>query len=526
MRPIVSLKDEDIIAITLQPNNNEEAQQSLIQSSIEPKSRLYKASILTANGTFSAMVASITAFLNFLGDLGITLDKIHSTEDLQSLINQRSVGEIANATWFALCSEVLNTAISIVYIGPAIKKVKNILLKGFNTFRRKCGTNTIHGDTLDVIDVISCIWAFGACLPFAQIAKDTFNFIGGFSYIPFSLNGLFYFSTRCSGIEAFFRGLFDKNLRLIKTLINDLLSIRNIKTLNIPVNMNDSDVNGRLNNALIQYLTEFYNEKISNFTNSKYFRLGCINSRLQWIITTIGLPFTVALLAISMWPLTAQKSIQGFESLTTTNIGASANYQNALTLGLGYPIALPALFFYARAIYNIPREISKYFKEVNKRYQTGSYFIPICLIALFLLLFYMAIVSRKGMQDVAQTLIQQGYLNYLNITSQNLLGEIFPNTVATAVASVNASVTLTLLNRWLSSKDVSEITEIDHKTALWLLEYSSIDAEIVKKHEYFSSNKENCCTFFKKTSFKIRKRRNKEENKDSIELLDRKYSPV
>lgn len=450
-------------------------------------STCYKFSADAAWFAFCALAASPTAFLNFIGQLKIETGELASLKDFAKEVNKHSGGAITLAVGSASCSETINTAINLVYLWPALRTTFRILPRTHHTFQfliykargilfPNCSSsnNPPLGETLDIIDAVSFVWAFSNCLPFAQIARDELSFIGkALSYLPFTMNGLSYFATRFYGVEGVLRALFDRNLKEKEHILRTLLSIKPnpANPLVIQVDMQNPDVDHRLKKSLQEFLdiVTFEKEK-NNFHDSIYFKSNNFQKNITRILTVIGIAGALTL-SLCIWLLVIPNTIKGFNSLFHAHIGKDDDYHNFASLLPGALASAPTAFFYGRSIYNLGFELIKSLKDLYQDFQNSRYGQLILWGGLIIASIVMCYISGKGWQDVAETVINDGYLTYLDINSNNLVGQtLLPRAAAAAASLVNTSISTRFINEKHSHKDLSTISTINHETALHLIQ--------------------------------------------------------
>ncbi|MBI2785491.1 MAG: hypothetical protein HYX60_03950 [Legionella longbeachae] len=524
----VSLNDPLDISLSQSPFSKKQISDQILVVTAQPlepspENKCYKLTIYTTWGAFCATIATPTALLGIFSELDIPFADLANFNDLKEAFNHISTHNIPKGVIAGLSSEVYGSVMNVLYLGPALTQVKN-------SFK-----NMMNCEDFKMIQLINLLWALASSLGPAAISKLTLNFMGNWSYIPFSMQLLAVFASRFTGLTSLSNMLLNKEAKFKSNIFNDLSiasPISNQPTFAVNVDTEESDIQKRVQMSLLTFLDTFYQEKQQEFKGTPHFAISTSKKRIKVmekitgvsLATLIGLPFA---------PLSIQSSVLGFETILGINIGKNAHYANPVSLILGTFATIPAISFTMKNNFELPTNIISFGKNLYACYKNEEYVKLVGYSGLFACLTFLSFYSAKGAFGIMANLLKKGYLEYLGLTTTNLGGKILTHLTFWNFFSWSQAAYLKLLNKQLEIKKLEQITSIDYQTAMMLLTYyrDELDLNPLKENHYFSvlNNQNNISNGFsqfslfkkcKKTQEKLLDIQENQDNHDDIELIE------
>lgn len=396
------------------------------------------------------LVAFPTATLNGLAALSGSSSQygnLHSGKDFADLVQTAGAGRIVYGVVALTASEVVLYYLNKRYLLASGKAAFDLIRRTGLTLRSKVtSTPLTTEDRAGIGENALFFLSITTSLIFAEIGSKTLSFLGiPGQVLGFSLNLSVYFATRFSSAKMYFANLVNGNWKLKQGYLDklDLLS-KEPGAIQLRTRIEDDDPDKALANFLSQIDANW------NDLPKDPKRVLLLKYASPFLGYTL-----VALTSLPILTTLLPSSVQGAESLTHSDIGASNNYQNPGSITFGTFATALTLFFYELNIKKLPKHFLKTALEIYEKFKFGDSAGAIKLFGATLLAFGVSYLTGIGFNSVAESAVDNGYLSYLG----SWLSRAMPAGLFTATVTMFWSHLQDLINQTSKQVTVTEETE-------------------------------------------------------------------
>lgn len=437
----------------------------------------------------SIVTALPTGFLNFLGQLGIDIGTTNTWDELAKKVNKKTGGQITLAVLSGTGSTIVNTAVAVVFLPPALyvtgKTLKDFGIVITNACAKQCGKDKPFNDDHITarqltINGVSVLYTIPTAATYAGIGFEEFGFIKWLATTAAFLNGAVYYASRLSGTIGALNLLFNPDIRFQSKLLFHLKSVNPINNFSIRINRGNYQQNKKreLTQALASYckLVETDYEK----SGGENFQLSGSKKAKAIIEYAVGSVLAIGA-SVFVWPVAAYETLRGFAVLSNPWF-AKDNYQGNGQLFFGWINSAPTPFFYVKAALNMPGELFRSLWKLGQALKNCSNKSKFAIFGavFFSLATALSIVSGQGMSDVEKSAIDKGHLDYLG---KALIANLYIVCAWVGASIINYLSCLKIINRYFFDKLPDELSDINYDTAIQILTDHSgeIDAKLLRE---------------------------------------------